>query len=229
VNEYEQKPYGSPGFREDASIFADNPDPRCPVVLLIDKSGSMGGEPIRQLNQGLARLRDELRQDPLSAKRVELSVVSFGPVTTDVDFVTADRFEPPSLSASGDTPMGRAIETALDVIARRKTDYKAHGIAYYRPWIFLITDGEPSDSWQKAAQRVREEEAAKRLAFFAIGVQGANMDTLSRMSVRAPLKLDGLRFADLFVWLSSSLSVVSRSQPGAEGLALPAPHGWASI
>lgn len=228
MSDFEQRPYTPGGFAEDASIFADNPDPRCPVVLLLDRSGSMSGEPIRHLNAGLKRLRDELRQDALAARRVEISIVSFGPVTTDVGFVTADRFEPPELTAGGDTPMGRAIETALNVLAQRKEDYKAHGIAYYRPWVFLITDGAPTDPWQNAAQRVRTEEEAKRIAFFAIGVQGADIGQLAKMAVRAPIKLDGLRFGDLFVWLSQSLAAVSQSQPGAS-VALPPPSGWASV
>ncbi|WP_052402543.1 vWA domain-containing protein [Muricoccus aerilatus] len=228
MSDFEQKPYTPGGFTEDASIFAENPDPRCPVVLLLDRSGSMAGEPLSQLNAGLKRLRDELCQDALAARRVEISIISFGPVTTDVGFVTADRFDPPELIAGGDTPMGRAIETALNLLSRRKEEYKAHGIAYYRPWIFLITDGAPTDLWQNAAQRVRTEEDAKRIAFFAIGVQGADMSRLAEITVRAPIKLDGLKFGDLFVWLSQSLAAVSQSQPGTN-VALPPPSGWASV
>lgn len=228
MSDFEQKPYTPSDFHEDAGIFAENPDQRCPVVLLLDRSGSMSGEPIRELNLGLRRLRDELCQNELAARRVEISIVSFGPVTTDVAFVTAGRFDPPKLTAGGDTPMGRAIETGLNILARRKEDYKAHGIAYYRPWVFLITDGAPTDAWQTAAQRVRIEEDAKRIAFFAIGVQGADMDRLAEIAVRAPIKLDGLKFGDLFVWLSQSLAAVSQSQPGTS-VALPPPSGWASV
>ncbi len=228
MNDFEQKPYTASSFTDDAGLFADNPDPRCPVVLLLDRSGSMSGEPLRQLNVGLKRLRDELQQDPLAARRVELSIVSFGPVTTDIGFITADRFDPPELAAGGDTPMGRAIETALNLLTRRKEEYREHGIAYYRPWVFLITDGAPTDPWQNAAQRVRTEEEAKRIAFFAIGVQGADMARLAEIAVRAPIKLDGLKFGELFVWLSQSLAAVSQSQPGTN-VALPRPSGWASV
>lgn len=228
MSNFEQKPYTLGDFSEDASIFAENPDPRCPVVLLLDRSGSMAGEPLRQLNAALKLLRDELRRDALAARRVEISIVSFGPVTTDVGFVTAERFDPPELTAGGDTPMGRAIETALNLLSQRKEEYKTHGIAYYRPWVFLITDGAPTDPWQNAAQRVRTEEDAKRIAFFAIGVQGANMEQLAGISVRAPIKLDGLKFGDLFVWLSQSLAAVSQSQPGTS-VALPPLSGWASV
>ncbi|MFQ3678845.1 MAG: VWA domain-containing protein, partial [Fimbriimonadaceae bacterium] len=159
--------------------------------------------------------------------RVEIGIVSFGPVTQDVDFVTADRFVPPTLVASGDTPTGRAITTALDMLERRKQVYKANGIAYYRPWVFLITDGAPTDSWEAAARRVHEEEAAKRVAFFAVGVAGADFERLARMSPRKPLRLQGLRFRDLFAWLSASLQAVSKSRPGTE-VSL-SPPGWAVV
>ncbi|MCX7931594.1 MAG: VWA domain-containing protein [Rhodovarius sp.] len=221
MSDYRQKPY------DPTQIFAANPDPRCPVVLLLDRSGSMSGEPIRALNEGLITLQRELRQDDLAARRVELAIVSFGPVTVDTEFVSVGDFQPPRLTAGGDTPMGRAIELALDLIEQRKQIYKANGIAYYRPWTFLITDGAPTDAWLDAAKRVHEAEAGKRLAFFAVGVEGADFATLGRISVRQPLRLAGLKFSDLFVWLSQSLSMVSRSQPGTT-VALP-PPGWSEI
>ena len=134
--------------------FATNQEPRCPVVLLLDNSGSMDGQPIQQLNQGVAVLKQSLDQDPLAKLRVEVAIVSFGPVRTCQDFVTIDQFVPPQLKAEELTPMGEAINYALDLLENRKTDYRNNGIPYYRPWVFLITDGSPTDTWQPAAQRV---------------------------------------------------------------------------
>lgn len=75
---------------------------------------------------------------------------------------------------------------------------------------------------------VSEGEAAKKFAFFSIGVQSADMNTLAKISVRQPLSLQGLQFRELFSWLSSSLRSVSRSTPGTE-VALESPKGWASV
>ncbi|WNG36054.1 VWA domain-containing protein [Archangium minus] len=221
----EQVPFG-------ALSFAENPEPRCPCVLLLDTSGSMNGRPIEALNAGLLQYRDELAADSLASKRVEVAVVTFGgQVQTLHDFSTADAFFPSTLMAEGNTPMGEAIVRATDMLSERKSLYRQNGILFYRPWIFLITDGGPTDAWQSAAERVRQGEASKAFSFFAVGVEGANLDVLKQISVREPLKLDGLRFRDLFQWLSNSQKAVSRSQTTDEvRLANPAaPGGWASV
>src|SRR5436190_16078665 len=121
--------------------------------------------------------------DPLAAQRVEVSVITFGgTVQTVCPFVSAQQFTPPTLTANGETPMGAAILQAIDAVDERKRMYKQHGLHYYRPWIFFITDGEPTDSWQAAAAKVREGEKNKKFAFFAVGVEGANFDTLRQIS-----------------------------------------------
>ena len=212
----------------EASEFAENPEPRVPCVLLLDVSGSMSGQPIAELNEGLVTLKDTLSADSLASKRAEIAIVTFGGTVNVIqDFVTAEHFQPPHLTASGNTPMGQAIVTGLDMLATRKNAYRANGIAYYRPWAFLITDGGPDDGWQAAAEMVKQGEAAKSFAFFTVGVEGSNFDVLAKIATRAPVKLKGLNFRDLFLWLSQSMQSVSQSSPG-DKVSLP-PAGWAEV
>jgi uncharacterized protein YegL len=222
MNDLVQVPFGG-------VEFADNPEPRCPCVLILDTSGSMSGSKINELNKGLETLAEELKSDAMASKRVEIAIVTFGPVQTLQQFVTADTFHAPTLTTTGDTPMGAAVTSAIQLVEERKSSYKANGIGYYRPWLFLITDGAPTDDITYATAQIREKEASKNLMLYAVGVDGADFGRLAQISVREPLKLKGLSFRELFVWLSNSLGSVSRSQPG-EAVALvnpTAPNGWA--
>src|ERR1041385_9240831 len=84
--------------------LATNPEPRCPCGLLLDRSGSMEGAPIAEVNRGLAELKSQLIQDALASRRVELSLISFdGNVTIDVDFTSPQQFSPSPLMAGGGT------------------------------------------------------------------------------------------------------------------------------
>lgn len=186
---YDQRPFGS-------VEFAENPENRCPVILLLDNSGSMGGRPIQELNAGLQVFRDELFADSLAAKRVDVAIVTFGPVKVEMDFVGVQHFHAPTLSVVGDTPMGAAIEQSLSLLRSRKDAYKSNGIGYYRPWVFLITDGGPTDSVSRASQLIREGEDAKAFIFFCGGgergqLRGLEADQRARATATGRPSLPG--------------------------------------
>jgi uncharacterized protein YegL len=215
-----------------------NPEHRCPSVLILDVSGSMQGEPIKQLQEGVTVYRDSLTADSLAKKRVEVAIVTFGGVVEVVQsFTTAENFTSPALAARGDTPMAEAIVAALKLLNDRKSEYKNAAIQYYRPWVFLITDGGPTDAnthyWSEAKDQIKQGEEGKKFAFFAVGVEGADMDRLIELSpLRAPVKLQGLEFRKMFQWLSGSQQAVSKSNPGDKvALTDPTagPNGWAQV
>jgi uncharacterized protein YegL len=231
-----QQPYT--GFAAEVgfeSVFPENPDPRAPCVLVMDTSGSMGGQPIAALNEGLRLYREALVQDSLAARRVEVAIVTFGgAVEVAQPFVEVSHFSPPHLSANGDTPMATAVARAMVELEARKQMYRASGIPFYRPWIFLFTDGAPTESeekWQVACEAVRRGEAEKKFTFYAVGVEGADFAKLGELSSgRPPLRLNGIAFREFFKWLSASQKSVSQSQPGQSVQLPPAtgPSGWAT-
>jgi uncharacterized protein YegL len=212
----------------------DNSEQRTPLALVLDCSGSMSGEPIELLNRGLALLEQELKGDSIACKRVRLLVVKLGgndEAEVAGDWIDAMEFAAPDLQANGTTPTGAAVDLALTKIEEEKQRFKQAGVAYTRPWMFLMSDGSPTDDWESAAQRCRQAEQANKVAVFPIAVgAGADANTLGQFSAKGTLavkRLDGLKFRELFLWLSASMKVVSQSRPGGQ-VQLPTTDNWSS-
>jgi uncharacterized protein YegL len=199
----------------------------------------MAGDKINALNEGLKMFREEILADELAAKRVDLAVFTFGgSVNVMHDFSAVDDFEPTELCASGGTPMGEAILRAVEAIEQRKQGYKSKGIDYYRPWILMITDGEPTDMqpgderWSDVIRKVHDGEANKKFMFFGVGAEQANTDLLKQILPpnRPPLRLKGNKFREMFQWLSRSQKSVSASKVGEQvKLENPVAAGWAEV
>lgn len=225
---------------ETSNDLIDNPSPRCPCICVLDTSGSMGGglfssgpAPIDQLNEGFQRFLDTLKEDEVAAYSVEVSVITAGGSVQEVlPFTTAMQIERDKVKpfqASGQTPLGSAVELALKKLDARKAEYKNNGVPYYQPWLVIISDGVPTDNWQQAAQEAKSQSANRKLVSLVIGVKDADMYKLGQFSSRPALKLDGLKFSEFFEWLSASMSRVSASSSTSASVTLPSTDSWASI
>ena len=202
--------------------------PRLPCLLLLDISSSMTGAPIQALSNGLKSFVNDLINNPTTSNRVELALITFGSVVDVVrDFSPAYEFIVPDLNAHGATAMGTAVELGLDLIDKRKLDYKNQGIPYYQPMVLLFTDGYPSDNWQTPVNRLHKECALRNIRFIAVGLESADMSFLNRIAPPGtkPVLLKELRFSEMFHWLSSSMDTVSLSDPN-EYVDLPDPSKW---
>lgn len=223
-----------------ARVNDDNPDPRVAVALLLDTSSSMSGAPIDALNEGYKLFIDEVSTDPLAKKRAEVTVITFGGTAEiAVPFSEGRDLIPTTFHAGGGTPMGAALQLALSELEAQKAAYRAAGLEYYRPWLFVITDGAPTDgpTFAAVAPKVNQSEQGKHVSVFSVMVgEHALATELSKLSsVRPPVPLKGLSFVELFSWLSASLSQVSMSDPprehGADDdtqIPLPPISGWAN-
>ena len=208
----------------------DNNSQRLPCILVLDASASMSGDPIGELNGGLKILEGELKRDDIASQRVQLLVIKFGgddDVEIMTDWTDAMDFAAPQLRTNGRSPMGKAVQVALTKLEEQKARYRANGINYNRPWLFLITDGEPTDDqWQVVAEQSRAAEEAGRVTVYAIGVgPDANLEKLANFSTRVPARLEGLKFRELFIWLSQSASTASKAALGAN-VQLALPTSW---
>jgi uncharacterized protein YegL len=219
------------GIIPDVSLI-DNSDERAPLVLVLDCSGSMEGAPIQMMNEGLKKLADDLKNDAITAKRGRVLVISFcGDDQVDIigGWQDAMDFEPPELVANGRTPTGAAVHVALAEIEKQKEELRAAGVSYKRPIMMLMSDGEPTDQWESVAAECKAAEAAGKVTVMSIAVgDGANQEVLGQFSTRGSVKLSGLKFNELFIWLSRSVRAVSKAVKG-ETAQLPATDSWASV
>lgn len=215
----------------------NNPTPRCACILLLDVSGSMAGEPIQELNEGVTQLIEEIKSDDFAKSSVELGIITFGGVVQEVlNFQSVDQLEAGQirLFANGNTPMGGAIDLGIQRIEERKNQYKQHGVSYYQPWVILMSDGAPTDGlvFEQAASRLKQLGENKKVSVFAVGIgPNADLNQLAKCcpANRPPKRLQGLRFREFFQWLSQSLSRVSQSTPGTTQVSLPPIDGWAAV
>jgi uncharacterized protein YegL len=211
----------------------DNSDERAPLVLVLDCSGSMqDDDKIGLLNDGLKTLATELKNDPIAARCGRVLVISFGgdnDVELMGDWTDAMDFEPPELRAGGLTPMGAAMRCALDEIESQKSQMRSAGVSYKRPIVMLLSDGEPTDEWQEVAADCKAAESAHKVNIMAIGIGNeANRSILGAFSNKGALNLQGLKFKELFIWLSRSIQAVSRAANGGTVQLNPV-DSWAQI
>lgn len=195
-----------------------SPDPRVPCVIVLDKSSSMAGDNIDQLNAAMAAFGEFVKADKLTAANAELAVVTVGDtVEVKVPFTPGASFAPPVLEAYGNTPLGAGCLTALQLLNERVALYRELELDSHAAWLLVLTDGgENVDHGQfaTAGRLIRGLERAEKLRFFAVGVEGADMGQLQTLTTGQPYKLRGLAWKACFAWLYRSLRTVSQTRPG---------------
>lgn len=222
-------------YAEENTLDVTNPAPRCPVMLLLDTSGSMS-DCIDELRDGLRQFLHETSDDETASMSVELEIVTFGgDVSVAAPFapVNAINDNPPRLEASGNTPMGEALTLATSELRERRRLYKSKGISSYKPWVILMTDGGPNDDWEEPAKAMRSLGEQRKLQYIGIGIgEEADFDTLRDILPEhpGPVKLKGLCFREFFSWLTDSLRSVSASSVAEQDkIQLGNVNSWADL
>jgi uncharacterized protein YegL len=197
-------------------------------VFLLDISGSMNqNDAIGKLNKGIAAFSEHMRNDPKTADVVDAAVVTFGEeVKIAHHFRPVSEMAVPPLSAYGATPMGEALKKGIELIDERKAVYKRSGTPYYRPWIFCITDGAPTDDCNDAAKRLKDLEDNRKVIGYCVytGTGSAPPEIKQIFNPGRIFQLDGLDFSGLFEFVSNSLTAVSKSNPNSESINVEIPR-----
>ena len=228
-------------YAEETTLDVTNPAPRCPVVLLLDTSGSMAtgkadAAPIDELRAAFRQFLRETSDDETASMSVELEVITFGgeaEIAAPFAPVNVINDNPPSFNADGRTPLGEALSLADRELKERRRLYKTKGISSYKPWVILMTDGEPNDDWEDAARAMRSLGEQKKMQYIGIGIgEEANFDTLRQIMPEhpGPVKLKGLCFREFFSWLTDSLKSVSASSvEDQDKIQLGNVNSWADL
>ena len=204
-------------YAEETTLDVTNPAPRCPVMLLLDTSGSMDDGPIEELREGLKQFLRETSDDETASMSVELEIITFGggvKIAAPFAPVNVINDNPPCLNANGNTPLGEALTLASNELKERRRLYKSKGISSYKPWVILMSDGAPNDDWEGPAKAMRSLGEQRKLQYIGIGIgEGADFNTLRSILPEhpGPVKLKGLCFKEFFSWLTDSLKSVSAS------------------
>ncbi|MFZ4767747.1 MAG: vWA domain-containing protein [Roseimicrobium sp.] len=191
---------------------------RLPVYLVLDCSGSMSGERIQQVKNGVQMLVSALRQDPQALETAFLSVITFDSSAHEaVPLTDLPSFQAPNITATGTTAMGEALSLVADCARRDVKTASATQKADWRPMVFLMTDGTPTDDFQKGLARFKQEKWG---AVVACGVDSADVGLLKQIAGEAVVTLsttDAKALEAFFKWVTASISTSSKSvQTGKE-------------
>ena len=200
---------------------------RLPIYLVLDCSGSMAGEPIEAVRQGIKALLSDLRGDPQALETAFLSVITFASGAQQVTPLTElMSFQEPNLDASGSTCLGEALKLLDQAVAREVKKASANQKGDWKPLVFLMTDGQPTDTWEAPADAVKTKKLGNVIACAAGAA--ANTGPLKRIT-EIVVKLDNLQpdtLKQFFRWVSDSIKTTSASvaQVAADGpINLPPP------
>ena len=185
---------------------------RLPVYLLLDTSGSMTGEPIESVKNGVQMLLSALRGDPYALESVFLSVITFDSTANQVVPLTElTQFQAPNIPANGATALG----DALSLVARQADSEVAKSTPEmkgdWKPLVFIMTDGGPTDDWTRG---LREFQQRKWGIVVACAVGAGADESVLRQITESVVRLDtadSATIAAFFKWVSASVSAGSRS------------------
>jgi len=210
---------------------------RLPIYLLLDVSGSMAGTPIQAVRRGVDLFKKEVDSDPFEKENIHVGIITFG---GEAEFVTKglipferffSEFNADSLNANGQTPLGQALWLLIESLDKDvKSSVKGGEKGDWKPLIFVLTDGEPTDEWQEPRQVILNRTTKKVINIITVGCgPRLNEQNLKDIAMGLTFKMDNddASFKKFFQWITQSTKsatrAVTQSGGGEKPVNLPPP------
>lgn len=214
------------GFNDDVPVIVSASESHMACLLLVDTSGSMNGEAITSLNEGLNRFKEDVCKDERTRNILDVAIVEFNSEVRVVQqWCPVEYMEPVNLIAGGGTDMENGLRTAIDMVRERSHFYlEVTGAVPYKPWIVMITDGYPNSPVDSIAAEIADLDAKGKLHLWSLAVDGADTSILNKLcGGKRSLILKGKDFKEFFNWVNMSMRSVSQSSPGEKPKGVPLP------
>ncbi len=206
---------------------------RLPVYLLLDCSGSMAGEPIEAVKQGIKTLVSELKGDPQALETAFLSIITFDSSARQLTPLTELMvFKEPALQAGGATALGGALTVLADCVKNEVRTSTAEQKGDWKPLVFIMTDGAPTDNLDDGIEAIKKVSVGNIIACGAGANANANVLKKITNNVLMMNNLTAGDMAQFFAWVSSSVKASSKSidaKPGEAVQLPPPPQGFVIV
>ena len=185
-----------------------------PVILLLDVSGSMGGESIKQLNIAVKEMISDFASAEKNEVEILVSIITFGSeVLLHTPYTSAKDIDWKDLTVSGSTPMGTAFSMAKAMIEDKETTPSRA----YRPTIVLVSDGEPTDSWQQPLRALVNDGRSNKCDRMAMAIGGAASNSvlnefISGTENKVFTAADASQIQEFFKFVTMSVTTRTNSQ-----------------
>lgn len=183
---------------------------RLPVYLLLDTSGSMTGEPIEAVKNGVQMMLHSLRQNPQALETAYVSVITFDSEAKQIVPLTdLASFQMVDIKASSTTSLGAALSLLADKMESEITKTTTDTKGDWKPLTFIMTDGVPTDDWQSGFNKLKVVN--KGLIVACAAGNGAD-DTILKQVAGAVVRLDNADSSSIekfFQWVTASISTTS--------------------